>query len=91
MADYDTFDEDDTAKNGDDFISMGSDLARRINWKIAAFLFIIGVFVMSDVFIGNILIKCSNCEVDGVATSKGTMIQLFCMSLAYIALDLFLG
>jgi hypothetical protein len=84
--DYDTFED-----SGDDFISMGSDLFGRINWKIAMFLFVMGVFIMSDVFIDNVLAQGLGYEVDGVPTTKGTLAQLLLISITYIALDLLLA
>lgn len=86
MSNSDTLDGKN--KSGDDFISMGSDLLRKVNWKIAVFIFIAGIFIFSDVFIANILTKCNDCENDGIASSKGTMVQLMFMSIFYILIDL---
>ena len=70
----------------EDFPSIGIDLIKKINFKIAIFLFFIGLFIFSDVFIENFL---PNNTIDGYsADSKGTMIQLLVLVLLYIAIDL---
>ena len=91
MSNSDSWDDDDVGGEKDDFLSMITDLVRKVNWKIAIFLFLIGIFVMSDVFIGGVLKRCNNCEQDDVPTSKGTMVQLMFLSMAYILLDLLVG
>lgn len=69
-----------------DFPSIGVELIKKINFKIAIFLFLIGIFIFSDVFIENFLPKN---VVDGYcADSKGTVIQLLIFVLLYIIIDL---
>lgn len=72
----------------DDFSSMLIDLLRRVNLKVAILLFLVGIFIFSDIFIEMILSKFSG-TVDGFeTTTKGTILQLLFMSISYIILDL---
>jgi len=72
-----------------DFPSMGIDLIKKTNFKVAAFLFLIGMFIFSDIFIENVLPKKF---VDGhTATTQGTMLQLLAMVLSYLVLDLMIS
>jgi hypothetical protein len=75
--------------NGDDFPSMGMNLLGQINIKIAFFIFLFGFLIFSDIFIKNILNKFSG-AVNGTdnATTKGTIIQLLFLVIAYIIIDL---
>jgi hypothetical protein len=74
----------------DDFPSMFVDIFKKVNFKIAFFLFVIGIFIFSDIFIENIIKPWSIDSVDGsdVPTSKGVFIQLIFLTLGYIGLDL---
>jgi hypothetical protein len=82
----DSDDSDDPNDSKSDFPSMGIDLLKRVNIKIALFLFIIGIFIFSDIF-SQILLPNYD---DGTNTinSTGTIIQLMLLSIAYIILDL---
>jgi hypothetical protein len=72
----------------DDFSSMLIDLTKKVNIKIAIFLFLLGIFIFSDLFIEMILSKF-NGAVDGTeTTTKGTILQLLFMSISYIVIDL---
>lgn len=86
---HDTLDEDDesTAKS-DDFITMGTDLVKAVNWKIGFWVFMVGLFVMSDLFISAVLPNFPDSSVDDVPNTKGTMIQLIMLTLAYFVIDL---
>jgi hypothetical protein len=69
-----------------DFPSIGMDILKKTNFKVAFFLFIMGIFIFSDVFIENILsikYRDGNC-----ATTTGTMIQLLFFVLFYLIIDL---
>ena len=69
-----------------DFLSIIADLLKKSNIKIAFFLFIVGVFIFSNVFVENILpIIYTD---GGSATSYGTLIQLLVFVLCYIVIDL---
>lgn len=75
-----------SASSNEDFPSIGVDLIKKINFKIAIFLFFIGLFIFSDVFIENFLPKNT---IDGYCTdSKGTMIQLLIFVFMYLVVDL---
>lgn len=88
---HDTLDEEPVKASRDDFISMGSDLFQSINWKIGFFILMIGIFVMSDVFISMVLPRFSDSAIDGVPTTKGTLIQLIVLTICYLAVDLLVG
>jgi hypothetical protein len=70
-----------------DFPSMGMDLLKRVNFKVAFFLLLVGVFIFSDFFLDNAL--SNKYQEAGCANSQGTMVQLVWFVLAYIAIDLF--
>jgi len=75
-----------TYSNDDDFPSMGVNAVKKINFKVAIFLFLIGIFIFSDIFIENFLPKNT---IDGYsANTHGTMIQLTVFVISYIVLDL---
>jgi hypothetical protein len=74
--------------NGD-FPSICVDLIKKTNFKVAIFLYIIGLFIFSDVFIENLLPKKyrdGNC-----ATTPGTMLQLLSLVICYLIIDLLVG
>lgn len=71
-----------------DFVKISGNIFGNINFKLAFFVFILGIILFSDVFIDGVLLKMNN-AVDGeCATTKGTMIQLLLLSLGLIVLDL---
>ena len=73
----------------DDFPSMCVDLFRKANFKIGIFMYIIGIFIFSDMFIDKVLSKFKDSVTDDhQSTTKGTAIQLIFFVLAYICLDL---
>jgi hypothetical protein len=68
-----------------DFPSMGVDLLKRVNIKIAFFLLLLGSVIFSDVFIEQMPDKYQ----DGLCpNSTGTFIQLFTLVIGYIVIDL---
>jgi hypothetical protein len=84
----------DNAKNSDkytgeksDFPSMGIDLLKRVNIKVAFFLMLIGLFLFSDVFIEKVL-PASYQDGANCPNSMGTMMQLLLLVLAYLVIDL---
>ena len=93
--DYDTLDNTqdnnipkEKSYDRDDFSSMTIDLFKKINFKVALFIFIIGIFIFSNTFI-DLVIRPIPGTVNGYdETSKGTIIQLLFLSMAYIVLDL---
>jgi hypothetical protein len=74
--------------NSDDFPSMATDLIRKVNWKIALFLFALMVFVFSDVFMELTLNSFDGAIEGDCPTTKGTVIQIIVVILSYIVLDL---
>jgi hypothetical protein len=72
----------------DDLGNMTTDFFGKINFKIAIFLFIFGVFIFSDMFIENVLSKIKDSESGGESTTKGTLIQLLVLVLFYLIVDL---
>lgn len=74
--------------NNTDLMKMSGNLLTNINYKVAFLLFIVGMIIFSDVFIESVIGKFSD-SVDGDSpTTKGTIIQLLLIVLAYIILDL---
>jgi hypothetical protein len=71
-----------------DFPSMVFDLGCKINFKVALLLFIVGLFIFSDVFINQVISSFSNCTDMGMCNTKGTMLQLGFLCLAYVIIDL---
>ena len=79
---------DDESSKKSDLINVGSGLLSNINYKLAFFMFILGMFLFSDLFIEQVLSNTPG-AVDGeCATSKGTMIQLLFYTVSLIILDL---
>jgi hypothetical protein len=74
--------------NKDDFSTMLIDLFKKVNLKIAIFLFLLGIFIFSDIFIEMILSQFSGSVEGSETTTKGTIIQLIFISVSYIILDL---
>ena len=92
MPDTETLTDDDSQKTETpskaqgDFPSMGMDLLKKVNIKIAIFLLLIGFFIFSDVFINKML--PADYHLMGCPTNQGTMLQLMLLVLAYICIDL---
>lgn len=74
--------------NRDDLGNMATDFFGCINFKIAIFLFVFGIFIFSDLFIENVLCKIKDATHADTATTKGTMIQLLVFVLFYLVIDL---
>ena len=71
-----------------DFLNVTGNFLTDINYKISIFIFFIGILIFSDIFISNILSKFGG-AVDGESpTTKGTIIQLLFLTIAYIIADL---
>lgn len=79
--------EDDDEESDDDFVSIVADVFRKINYKVAAFLFLVGIFIMSDLYEG-VLRKFNGITEEGCVTSRGSVFQLTMLVLAYIVVDL---
>jgi hypothetical protein len=76
-------------KERDDFPSLGIDLLKKINFKVAIFLFAISFLLNSDIFIEKVLTKFKNAVNGDLPTSKGIVIQLVMLTIGYIIIDLF--
>ena len=72
----------------DDFGNMATVFFGKINFKIAIFIFIFGVFIFSDMFIEHVLSKIKDSSSGGESTTKGTLIQLLILVLFYLICEL---
>jgi len=92
MADTETLETTKTKKkcvNRDelsDFPSMGVDLIKKINFKVALFIFLIGIIVLSDVFIEKL--PADYQDGTGNPNTKGAIAQLSVITVFYIIVDL---
>jgi hypothetical protein len=87
--DSESDDDNNKLSDDDDFPSMFVKLLSRINIKIAIFIFILGLFLFSDIFIRNILSTFNGAVSDlGYPTTNGTVIQLLFLVIAYLIIDL---
>jgi hypothetical protein len=77
----------DNAVKDSDFPSMGVDLIKRVNIKIAFFLLMIGLFIFSDIFIERFL-PARYQDGTGTPNTSGTTVQLIILVLCYIVIDL---
>ena len=71
-----------------DFVEMMNGILGELNIKMSMFLFIIGMFLFSDMFINSVLSKFDNTIAGECTTTKGTIIQLTLFILCYLVLDL---
>jgi hypothetical protein len=78
----------DVKSNKSDLMKITTDVATSINYKLAFFMFIVGMLLFSDIFIDSVLSKFSDAVVDECPTTKGTIIQLLIFSVVLIVLDL---
>lgn len=71
-----------------DFVAISGNLFSSINFKVAFFLFLLGMILFSNLFINGVLSKFSNSVSGECTTTKGTVIQLGLFSGGYILIDL---
>ncbi len=76
------------ADDGDDFPAMFTDLFHGVPWKISLFLFIVMLFIYSDIYVELFLNSIDGAVEGDCPTSKGTLIQITTTILCYIVLDL---
>ena len=76
------------AARKDDLGGMFTDFVGRINFKVAIFLMIFGIFIFSDLFIENILAGIKGTTSADTTTTKGTVIQLLIIVLFYLVVDM---
>lgn len=83
--DYETIDKH---KAPDDITSLITGLGIQ-KLKLSFFIFILFIFISSDVFVDRILSNKKNTYVEGrVLTSKGVMVQGLILSVCYIIITL---
>ena len=70
-----------------DFPSMGVELFKKINFKVALFMFLIGLIILSDMFIEK-FIPIEYQDGTNNPNTKGTFLQLLVMVILYIIVDL---
>ena len=81
-------DDDYEDKNRTDFVKASGSIISDINYKLGFFMFIIGTFLFSDMFIENVLNSINGSVHGECPTTKGTMIQLLIFCILLIVLDL---
>jgi hypothetical protein len=86
MKDYETFKCKKSSR--DDLMAAFSDLFNSINYKVALFLFILGIFIFSDLFVDGVLMSFRDAVYTDVPTTKGTTIQLMFLTIGYVLIDL---
>lgn len=69
------------------FPVMLTKMFTHINWRIGLFIFVLGIFVFSDVFIELFLSGVPGATSLGNATTKGTIIQMVIITIAYLLVD----
>lgn len=82
------YDEDETCSKKTDFMKIGGNLVSNINFKVAFFLFFIGMILFSDIFIDGVLRKIDGAVIDESTSTKGTLIQLTLLVILYLVVDL---
>jgi len=81
--------DDPSGKRPDSFISIIADFFGNVNYKLIIILFLIYVFLMSDLFIDKVLSKVSGTtENRNQLTPKGTLVNGLLMILLYMTADL---
>lgn len=78
-------------KKGDDFISMAMDGLSAINIKMLILLFLVYIFINSDVFIDNVLSRIKNTTESGILTSKGVIVCGIVLILAHVLIDILIN
>lgn len=77
-----------TVKSPDDVTSILSSIGMN-TFKAALFLFVLFIFISSDVFIDRVLSTSDNKYVEGrQATTSGVVVQGIILSIGYILIDI---
>ena len=79
---------DDENENKSDFVALSGNILSNINYKLGIFIFIIGIFLYSDLFVDSILNSFPGAVDSNYPTSYGTIVQLTIYTLILIVLDL---
>lgn len=86
---YDYNPDDSDNQDDHDFPSMLMKLCCRLNIKIGIFIFILGLFIFSDVFVRNVLSQFSDAVGSlNYPTTYGTIVQLLFLVFGYLLIDL---
>jgi hypothetical protein len=59
-----------------------------VNWKVGLFVFLFGIFVMSDMFVDTVLFRISGSLEGTKPNSKGTTIQVLIIAIGYMLFDI---
>lgn len=74
--------------NTTDFVNITGGVMSNINYKLAIYMFVFGLFLFSDVFVDGFLSYVPN-TIDGeYTTNKGTTVQLLLFVLLLVIFDL---
>ena len=72
----------------DSFFSIIGDLTSKLNWKIILFIFLLYIFLNTDMFIDKGLSRIKNAVDFKHPTTKGTLIQALLMVIGYAIIKL---
>lgn len=89
--DFDDVEEemDNNSRRPDSFIDMFADFFSGVNYKIIFFLFIIFMFINSDIFIEKVLSRFDGAvEGRSTITNKGTFVSSIVLILFYMTFDM---
>ena len=88
--DFEDFDSNNTksSKKNDDLASAFVGFFTTINYKILFFIFVIFLFISSDVFIDKALSRIDGAVEYKTPTTKGTFIQGFFLVFLYMIIDI---
>jgi hypothetical protein len=81
---------DDSNTDKDDFYGMSMGIFKKLNVKIALFLFFIFMTLNTTMFVEK-LEKIKDATANGHSTEKGTLIQGMLLVIAYMIFDLFVS
>lgn len=82
------FSDGDRKKINDDFISIIMDILSKMNYKIAFFLFVFFIILMSDAFQDYVLIQFNGAMIEGSITSYGHVVQGVFLVIFYLIFDI---
>lgn len=87
--DFDGLDDEETEKRKpDDLASAFMGFFTTINYKLLLFIFLIFIFISSDIFIEKVLGSINGASQNREPTVKGTFIQGFFLVFLYMIIDL---
>lgn len=71
-----------------DMIKLSGNIISSINYKLGAFTFVLGVLLMSDTFVENVLSKMNGMVHGECTTTQGTFVQLVLLIIGMLIIDL---